>query len=90
MRREHVVLPLGELERAGRRAAIDRALRDTPGVMWSLVNDAMEMAYVEYDPDMIDVARLAAIADAAGRERSERVEYPTPAPARPRALGGPS
>lgn len=63
MRREHAVLVLHGIERAGGIDAIEAALRGAPGVQWAYISTTLEMAYVEFDPDRIDRARLEAIVE---------------------------
>lgn len=43
-----------------------RALEGVPGVVWVYVLPALEMAYVEYDPDACRPEQLAEALEAAG------------------------
>jgi copper chaperone CopZ len=45
---------------------IERALAQTPGVVYVYVNPATEMAYVEYDPALSDPDRLVKVVEHAG------------------------
>ena len=67
-------LPLATLGcGGGDRLTVERILREVPGVLDVLVNPAMEMAYVEYDPAATDPDALFALLKRAGFAPADRV-----------------
>ncbi len=57
--RLRVTLPIAGLMCGGGGAlTIERALQQVPGVIRAYVNPATEMAYVEYDPDLVGLDEL--------------------------------
>jgi copper chaperone CopZ len=52
---------------------IDRILREVPGVVDVFVDPALEMVYVEYDPDTSDPDALFAVLKRAGLAPADRV-----------------
>lgn len=55
----------------GGALTIERALEKVPGVVRAYVNPATEMAYVEYDPDLAEAARLTAAVERVGFRAGE-------------------
>jgi copper chaperone CopZ len=57
---------------AGGALTVERALVGTPGVERAYVNPATEMAYVEYDPALVDFAQLSRAVEQTGFRTGER------------------
>ncbi len=67
MKNQRITVPVYDLScGGGRMLIIERALARTPGVVYVYVNPATEMAYVEYDPALVDPDRLATAVEHAG------------------------
>lgn len=67
MKNRRITFPIDDLSCSGDGALIvERALAGTPGVAYVYVNPAMEMAYVEYDPSLVDPERLIQVVENAG------------------------
>jgi len=60
MKHQRITLPVYDLSCGGGGALmIERALARTPGVVHVYVNPATEMAYIEYDPQLVDPDHLS-------------------------------
>lgn len=69
MHLQHLTMSIGNLSCGGGGSlTIERALKKTDGVTRVYVNPALEMAYIEYDPDRIDVDRICEIVAQLGFE----------------------
>lgn len=69
-----VTLPVYGLACGGGGAlAVERALAKTPGVARAYVNPLTEVAYVEYDPDLVGPDQLATAVERAGFRAGEAV-----------------
>ena len=67
MKTQRVTLPIDDLSCGGGGVLIvERALARTAGVVYVYVNPATEMAYVEYDPALVDPNRLIQAVEHAG------------------------
>lgn len=55
----------------GGSLSAERALAKVPGVLVVYVNPATEMAYVEYDPQLMDTAQLVAAVERTGLRVAE-------------------
>jgi cation transport ATPase len=67
MKRERITLPIYNLGCGGGGAlAIERTLTKAPGVVYAYVNPLTEMAYVEFDPALVNPRQLAALIDKLG------------------------
>ena len=67
MKTQRITVPIYDLSFGGGGALmIERALARTPGVVYAYVNPATEMAYVEYDPQLVDPDRLSKVVEHAG------------------------
>lgn len=67
MQTERVALPVYNLSCAGGGAlTIEQALRHVAGVAHVYVNPATEMAYVDYDPALVNLAQLRGVIDDVG------------------------
>ena len=61
MKPTRLTLPIEGLGCGGGGAlTVERELVKVPGVAHAYVNPLTEMAYVEYDPDLVDTAQLVA------------------------------
>ncbi len=78
--RTTIALPAFE-DAGGVPSAIEKAIRDTPGVLHAIVNPATEMAYVEYDTDRCGEDALKRAIAATG------ASYPATPRAAPRPNG---
>lgn len=54
MKTQRVTLPIDDLGCSSDAPGVERTLVRTRGVVRAYVNPATEMAYVEYDPDLVD------------------------------------
>ena len=50
---------------------IERALARTPGVVYVYANPATEMAYIEFDPALVDADRLVKVVEQVGFRAGE-------------------
>lgn len=67
MKTQRITLPIDDLSCGGGGALIvERALAQTPGVVYVYINPATEMAYIEYDPALSDPDRLVKVVEHAG------------------------
>jgi cation transport ATPase len=67
MHTERVTIPIYNLGCAGGGAlTIEQVLRRVPGVAHAYVNPATEMAYVDYDPVLVNPSRLRTVITTAG------------------------
>jgi copper chaperone CopZ len=67
MKTQRITLPIDDLSCGGGGALIvERALAQTPGVVYVYINPATEMAYIEYDPALSDPGRLVKVVEHAG------------------------
>ncbi len=67
MKTQRITLPIDDLNCGGGGVLIvERALAQTPGVVYVYVNPATEMAYIEYDPALSDPDRLVKVVEHAG------------------------
>ncbi len=67
MKNQRITLPINDLSCGGGGVLIvERALARAPGVVYVYVNPATEMAYVEYDPALVDPNRLTQAVEHAG------------------------
>ena len=67
MKTLRITLPISDLSCGGGGVLIvERALARTAGVVYVYVNPATEMAYVEYDPALVDPDHLAEVVEHAG------------------------
>lgn len=67
MKTQRITLPISDLSCGGGGALIvERALANVSGVAHVYVNPATEMAYIEYDPALVDTRRLAETVKQAG------------------------
>ena len=74
MKKQHVTLPIDDLSCGGGGALIvERALARSPGVTQVYVNPATEMAYIEYDSTVSDLARLVEAVRHAGFRAGEPI-----------------
>ena len=74
MKKQHVTLPIDDLSCGGGGALIvERALAHTPGVTQAYVNPATEMAYIEYDTAVSNLARLVEAVRHAGFRAGEPI-----------------
>ena len=60
------------------RAAVERALCDTPGVLRAAVNPVTEMAYIEFDPAQCDAQVIEAVIRQTGYAETRRAALPPP------------
>lgn len=64
---QYLTLPLYKLSCSSSDSlALERRLRHQPGVVTVYANPATEKLYIEYDPELTDEERLAAIVQDAG------------------------
>ena len=67
MKNQRITLPIEDLSCGGGGVLIvERVLARTAGVVYVYVNPATEMAYVEYDPALVDPNRLTQAVEHAG------------------------
>ena len=72
MKKQHLMLPIEGLSCGGGGALlVERALAHTAGVTHVYVNPATEMAYIEYDPTVVDIERLIVAVKRAGFRAGE-------------------
>ena len=72
MKSQRLTLPIYDLSCGGGGVLIiERALARTLGVVYVYVNPATEMAYVEYDPALVDPDRLMKAVEHAGFRAGE-------------------
>jgi len=84
MATQRMTVPIYNLSCAGGGAlVVERTLARTTGVARVYVNAATEMAYVEYDPEMITPSALSAAVTAAGFGPPPVKPAPAPRPAAP-------
>lgn len=67
MQTERITIPVYNLSCAGGGAlTVEQALRRAPGVAHAYVNPATEMAYVDYDPALVNSQQLRNVIDDVG------------------------
>lgn len=66
MNKEKVVLPIKGMSCASCAQRIEKAFKKTSGVLAASVNFATEKATLSFDPDRIDLKRIAAVVENAG------------------------
>jgi copper chaperone CopZ len=67
MNTQRVTVPIEDLSCGGGGSLqVERALARLPGVVYTYVNPATEMAYVEYDPERVDKERMVKAVERAG------------------------
>lgn len=72
MKTQRITLPIYDLNCGGGGVLIiERALARTPGVVYAYANSATEMAYIEYDPALMDADRLARVVEQVGFRAGE-------------------
>ena len=77
MRTQHVTVPLQSIGCGSTgRAAIERGLRELPGVLEASVNPVTEMAYVEFDPARCSEQAVTAAVRATGYGETRATRLP--------------
>lgn len=71
--RMRVTLPILGADTDG-ALAVERALRQVPGVVRAYANPATEMTYVEYDPQLVNLERVKKAIESAGHVRLQTDE----------------
>ena len=72
MEKEHITLAIDDLSCGGGGALlVERALTRTQGVVRAYVNPATEMAYIEYDPALLNTQQLIEIVKRSGFRAGE-------------------
>ena len=77
MRTQYATVPLQSIGCGSTgRAAIERGLRELPGVLEASVNPVTEMAYVEFDPAQCSEREVAAAVRATGYGETRAARFP--------------
>lgn len=58
MKTQRITLPIYDLSCGGGALIVERTLAKVPGVARVYVNPATEMAYVQYDPTVVEAQQL--------------------------------
>ena len=67
MNTQRITLPINDLSTRGDGVLIvQQALEKAPGVVHVYINPSIEMAYIEFDPALVDPVRLAKVVEDAG------------------------